>query len=601
MGFFNIIGLLALLGVPAVIILHMLKQKQKDVKIPSTFLWERAVDTSVQSKPWQKLKKSLPLILQLIAAAALGLAAARPYVTAFGTSYNYVVVMDSSASMSADELGESRLELAKDRAEKLIGSASASSNITVISACEVPYTVYSGNDKNAAQSAIRGIEQTYGGIDTDALESLAAAEAAKIEGGIYIFTDNADDFKTLKDSANMRYTGQSTENAAITLASANGGNVLVSMANYGTQDVRKTVTVYVNDMAVAVSDVILQGNEQKTIVLENVYDAETADNAEITVTLTPEDILSADDTYYTAVNKSENARVLLVTDGNTFLENAVGLVDGTELYKMSPTVMETADLTGYDLYIFDGTLPDEMPTDGGIFVLNPPDGNSFIETDGTKTINGYATGNTELSADGALSFALSQTKNIVRPSWAVTELSADGTPVIIKGENNGQRICVFSFDLHDSELPLMKDFPVMIYNLADYFLPSRSGTTGIYCGQKLNTAYSAAAEKITVTNTEGEERTVAPPFPSADYSDTQQPGFYTVSVYSTDGTVREYPTAVNVKTDTESRLSALEGQDTSGSTGTAVKGGGSLLNALVVLAILALIAEWWVKYHGIKR
>ena len=141
MGFFNIIGLLALLGVPAVIILHMLKQKQKDVKIPSTFLWERAVDTSVQSKPWQKLKKSLPLILQLIAVAALGLAAARPYVTAFGTSYNYVVVMDSSASMSADELGESRLELAKDRAEKLIGSASASSNITVISACEVPYTV----------------------------------------------------------------------------------------------------------------------------------------------------------------------------------------------------------------------------------------------------------------------------------------------------------------------------------------------------------------------------------------------------------------------------------------------------------------------------
>ena len=121
MGFFNIIGLLALLGVPAVIILHMLKQKQKDVKIPSTFLWERAVDTSVQSKPWQKLKKSLPLILQLIAVAALGLAAARPYVTAFGTSYNYVVVMDSSASMSADELGESRLELAKNRAEKLVG------------------------------------------------------------------------------------------------------------------------------------------------------------------------------------------------------------------------------------------------------------------------------------------------------------------------------------------------------------------------------------------------------------------------------------------------------------------------------------------------
>ena len=80
MGFFNAIGLIALIGVPIIIILHMLKRKQKDVIIPSTYLWERAVDTSVQSKPWQKLKKSLPLILQLIAVTALGLAVARPYI-----------------------------------------------------------------------------------------------------------------------------------------------------------------------------------------------------------------------------------------------------------------------------------------------------------------------------------------------------------------------------------------------------------------------------------------------------------------------------------------------------------------------------------------
>ena len=88
MGFFNTIGLLALIGVPLIIILHMLKRKQKDVHVPSIYLWERATDTSVQSKPWQKLKKSLPLILQLAAAASLGRAAARPYISAFGTAYN---------------------------------------------------------------------------------------------------------------------------------------------------------------------------------------------------------------------------------------------------------------------------------------------------------------------------------------------------------------------------------------------------------------------------------------------------------------------------------------------------------------------------------
>lgn len=138
MGFFNTIGLLALIGIPVIIVLHMLKRKQKNVDVPSIYLWERAADTSVQSKPWQRLKKSLPLILQLTAAAALGLAAARPYISAFGTAYNYVIVLDNSASMSAADMSQTRLEYVADRAEKLIDSASALSSVTVIAGGESP-------------------------------------------------------------------------------------------------------------------------------------------------------------------------------------------------------------------------------------------------------------------------------------------------------------------------------------------------------------------------------------------------------------------------------------------------------------------------------
>ncbi|GFI62367.1 hypothetical protein IMSAG049_01549 [Clostridiales bacterium] len=593
MGFFNIIGLMALVGVPIIIILHMLKRKQKIVHIPSVFLWERASDTSVQSKPWQKLRKSLPLILQLITATALGLAAARPYISVFGTAYNYVIVLDASASMSAEDMGEPRLDHAKKRAEKLVGSSSALSKITVIAANDKPYVAYGpGTDKTAAIAAINNISQNYGGIDMDTLEGILASEAAKTEAGIYVFTDNEKDFENI--DASLIFSGKDTSNCAITLASASEGSVLVNVKNYGTEEVEKTVTVFDKNMAIAVSDVTIPAGAQRSIVFEDVYDG----SAEITLTLSPEDILKADDIYYLAVNNSENAKVLLVSDGNTFIENAIRLTTGTEIYKMSVENMESTELSGYDLYIFDGSIPSVIPTDGSIFLLNPPVGNEFVETSGTKQLNCYTEGSSDLTSNGTVRFIISEAKEVQRPSWAVTECSADGAPLIMRGENNGQKICIFTFDIHNSDLPLLKDFPIMIYNLTDWFLPNRAGmSVAANCGGILNIQSSASADRILVTNPDGEERTVAPPFPAADYADTNIAGFYTITTEELDGTVSESVIPVNAMTEGESELSALFGQDKEGKAGTALKGGANLMEILLIIAALSLLAEWWVKYY----
>ncbi|MFQ7261171.1 MAG: vWA domain-containing protein, partial [Christensenellales bacterium] len=443
MGFFNVLGLISLIAVPAVIILHMLKRKQKDVRIPSTFLWERAADTSVQSKPWQKLKKSIPLILQIVAVTSLGLAASRPYISAFGKAYNYVVVIDASASMSAEDMGQTRLEYAKERAEKLIKSASAMSNITVITACDNPYIAYGpGNDKGEALSVVKSVRQTYGGIDKDTLNGIIASEAAKTSAGVYIFTDDKNCVDEL--DANIFYAGKNTENCAITLASASEGNVLVNVRNFGTAEAYKTVTVFDGNMALAVRDITIQPDTEKSIIFEDIYN----NNAEITVSLTPEDIMPIDDTFYLAVNMAKTEKILLVTDNNTFLENALKLTEGTEVYKMTADTMESSDVSGYDLYIFDGTTPNNLPNDGNIFMINPPEDNGLVNVKGTKQLNCYSEGNSELVSGNTLSFIISEAKEVERPSWAVTESQADGTPLIIRGENNGQKICIFTFDIH---------------------------------------------------------------------------------------------------------------------------------------------------------
>lgn len=597
MGFFNVLGLISLIAVPAVIILHMLKRKQKDVCIPSTFLWERAADTSVQSKPWQKLKKSIPLILQIVAVTSLGLAASRPYISVFGKAYNYVVVIDASASMSAEDMGQTRLEYAKKCAEKLIKSASAMSNITVITACDNPYIAYGpGNDKGEALSVVKSVRQTYGGIDKDTLNGIIASEAAKTSAGVYIFTDDKNCVDEL--DANIFYAGKNTENCAITLASASEGNVLVNVRNFGTAEAYKTVTVFDGNMALAVRDITIQPDTEKSIIFEDIYN----NNAEITVSLTPEDIMPIDDTFYLAVNTAKTEKILLVTDNNTFLENALKLTEGTEVYKMTADTIESSDVSGYDLYIFDGTTPDNLPNDGNIFMINPPEDNGLVNVKGTKQLNCYSEGNSELVSGNTLSFIISEAKEVERPSWAVTESQADGTPLIIRGENNGQKICIFTFDIHNSDLPLLKEFPIMIYNLTDWFLPNRSGIqTGIRCGEKLDINASADTEQIIIVNTLGEERILLPPFKDADYSDTSEPGFYSIKAEKIDGNEDKNIMAVNVKTDGESQLNAMFGQDETGNVGTVGKGGSGIMELLIITAILALVAEWWVKYRGNKH
>ena len=59
--------------------------------------------------------------------------------------------------------------------------------------------------------------------------------------------------------------------------------------------------------------------------------------------------------------------------------------------------------------------------------------------------------------------------------------------------------------------------------------------------------------------------------------------------------------ADNTLTVGESDLSALYGQDKEGTAGKATKGGAALMGILTILAVIALIAEWWVKYYGNKR
>ncbi|HLJ10458.1 MAG TPA: BatA and WFA domain-containing protein [Planctomycetaceae bacterium] len=112
---------LFLLLVPLVIF-YFLKLKRPRLEIPSLALWRSVLNDQRVNSPFQRFKRNLLLLLQILMLLCLVLAAMQPIWPSGADRARYLpILVDISASMAAvDETGQSRLDLAKQEVRKLI-------------------------------------------------------------------------------------------------------------------------------------------------------------------------------------------------------------------------------------------------------------------------------------------------------------------------------------------------------------------------------------------------------------------------------------------------------------------------------------------------
>src|SRR5918994_3800957 len=114
MPFTTPLALLGLLFVPIVVAMYLLKLRRDEAVVPSTLLWRQLVADVEANAPWQRLRRSLLLLLQLLLVAILAILAARPFIDRpAGLAGDLVLVVDPSASMQATDITPSRLDAAK--------------------------------------------------------------------------------------------------------------------------------------------------------------------------------------------------------------------------------------------------------------------------------------------------------------------------------------------------------------------------------------------------------------------------------------------------------------------------------------------------------
>lgn len=122
-------GIAAAVAVPALLILYFLKLRRRDVEVSTTLLWKKSIQDLQANAPFQRLRRNILLVLQLIALAAALVALGQPLLMADqAVGMRHIILIDRSASMqTVDEPGpggqpRSRLDAAKSQAIEFVES-----------------------------------------------------------------------------------------------------------------------------------------------------------------------------------------------------------------------------------------------------------------------------------------------------------------------------------------------------------------------------------------------------------------------------------------------------------------------------------------------
>ncbi|MDE7108046.1 MAG: hypothetical protein K2O39_06955, partial [Clostridiales bacterium] len=136
-------------------------------------------------------------------------------------------------------------------------------------------------------------------------------------------------------------------------------------------------------------------------------------------------------------------------------------------------------MSGYDLYIFEHTMPTEIPQDGVVFLVNPkvlpPEmGIALDKPVAGVEKNLIAPDTHPLLNYMNISKLLVTSYNSIStyPDGYTTVMQCDGKPVFICKNTADEKIAVMTFSTAYSDIAVSFEFPTLIYNMFEYFIPS---------------------------------------------------------------------------------------------------------------------------------
>ena len=581
------LGLLSL-SIPLVV-LYMLRSRRRRLEVPSIRMWVGEEQYVSAALPWQRLKITAALILQLLALIAFSLLLARPFFqeeTLLGP--HTVLVIDSSGSMAM----EGRLESAKAEARRIVGDASEARLVSVVEAGSRSRVLAAfSRDPEEAIAAIDSIGAGGGVEDLEGALRLARGLATPDRpSSILLLTDGGTQASLIEPVANVRHLEfwAVGDNVAITAFGTGtpgqgGSRVFIEIASFSNRRETVTAELAVDGLRVATVEVSLDPGirEQKIVTV----DAGPGQAVEVEL-IDRDDSLPLDDRSALILGGGVDLSVVVTGEGSPFLDALLRSVDGVRPAVGAPP----------DLVIQDGG--DASQIDRPAWLIAPevlPAGLEVVGRLENPVVTFQRAGEPILEGLDLSSVGIAEADIVEAVGW-LPLVQAGDVPLVLLGDIGGHRAVYFAFDLARSNLPVDVAFPILGARLLDWLGGNRLSTAGTAsAGTPLPlTTPAGGAAQITLPG--GELQTVSDAV--LEFTDTEAPGTFAVEYAGPEGAVvagflaaRQFVAAESAGP-SRTILTVSDAAATPAAINLLREWGPLILMALLVLVLL----EWWMAF-----
>ncbi len=581
------LGLLSL-SVP-LIVLYMLRSRRRTLEVPSIRLWAGEEQHVSAALPWQRLKVTAALILQLLALAAFAFVLARPFFresTVLGP--HTVLVIDSSGSMAT----AGRFDSAVAEARTLAADASDARLISVIDAGPRSRVVSAfSRDAETVRAAIDQLEVGGGAADLAGALRLARGLATPDRPTtIALMTDGGEAGVLPEPVTSARHVVFDAvgDNVAITafgtaVPGENANRVFLEVANFSGRVRSATAELRVDGLAVGTVAVELAPQDRSQEIVT--VDAGPGQVVEVRL-LDNDDANPLDDASSLVLATTTQLTVTVAGEGSPFLDALIDALPGVGPAAGAPPDVVIRD--GGDASVID------RPT-WLLAPVAPPDGITITGRVENPIVSFQRPADPILEGLDLGDLAIAEADIVEAFGWLPLVRAGD-VPLVLLGEVDGNRVVYFTFDIVRSNLPVQVGFPILGARIMDHLAGNRLTTAGT----------GPAGTPIALVPPQGGAAIVTTPGGAAidippgvvEYTATAAPGIYRVDYFDDAGD----PVGTQVAA---RQFAASESAGESRSIATQLDDAGDLDETsvlrewapLILAVILALVLiEWWVAY-----
>lgn len=568
------LGLIGLLGLVIWLVIYLLKPNYQNKYISSTYIWKLSLKYKKKNIPISKLRHILLLICQVLMICAAVFILANPVIVrpSENTGPDKIIVLDASASMRSEFEGVTRYSRAIEEIRNFAGDAiEQGGTITLISADTESKLLLSGcTDKGELDVVLDGLSCSYGIADVDgamdiAFDALQDNQSAEI----CFFTDTTYGNSGKVNVYNMSKVDSGEWNAAIL-------DVRTAYSD-GFYTFEVDVACYGKDRYVVLKGEVGKANGVEASMTLPQTEIDCRDDGTFTVIYTYSTIKHDDNTQLVILNENQKVfsydyvRFYVEEPDSVATDNEFYVYGGTmpkvriQYYSTKPNIFfrniiiairdEWAkqhlldielkvipeggepELSGYDVYIFEHKVPDRLPSDGVVFLLDPDKASNA----GFAIKRRVTLPNTS-DADGeplSVKDASHPIMKYIEPSAIkVTEyvqvdesslfgydvlLNYQGNPVFFVKNTVDTKIAVMAFSINKSNMGISMFFPIMMNNALAYFFPQTFSKYAYAVNDEVT--LNARGSSLEVTSSGVEKQTFSE-FPASITASA--PGTYTV-------------------------------------------------------------------------